>query len=252
MSLFDPQTPRRFKNETPVVPGSPPTPCLRLPPGLLGPRRPFVSSGSCLLFLSFPWSRLSTSHFPPLSFSCPTGPVRLACLSLLIPSPPWLWGPSRSGRARLPFGPRTIPAQDYGVVQRPEVFPQDPRPLTLMLTLSHPPELCKTQGVLCVPLRFLGTRKRSFHLSGGAAGLTGSGLINAVTQGAGLVWRRKAESAALTPQTLNAARGNRARGGRCPWRLTFGRCVLPPRHSSLGRASDQGLGVRGGRVPRRS
>lgn len=51
-----------------------PAPCLRLLPGLLGPRRPFVSSRSCLLFLSFPWSLLSTSLSNLALLSLPNRP----------------------------------------------------------------------------------------------------------------------------------------------------------------------------------
>lgn len=166
MSLFDPQTPRRFKNETPVFQA--PIPRLRLPPRPARPLRAF-----CFLqaqpHASLPSAPLSPSHLPHFSFSCPA--AYASCMShaphpftrWLIGQPapgyrtpeagaPALWPQRRSGsEVWSDQAPRSL---------SPLLLTPDPHSITLKLTLSPSPEPSKVQGVLCMPFGLCGGRKR--------------------------------------------------------------------------------------------
>ena len=169
MSLFDPQTPRRFKNETPVFWAPHP---LLVPPSRAAPGLVF-SPGRASFFppnlrLSFP---LHTFHTFPSFLAHPAlSALHVSASSSLHPRgwhemQPLAVGPSGSGRApaRAPFRRRIM---ELSGAQKSLPHPH-PRPLTLKFTLLPPSEPSKAQGILCKPFSVGGARKRPSPSCGG-------------------------------------------------------------------------------------
>ena len=154
MSLFDPQTPRRFKNEMLVLVFSAPHP-LPVPPTRVAPGRVFSKVELPFPLLTFisPFPITVSTH---CLLSLPIQPCS-SCKSW----PSYSFVPADDKRTSLGSVTRGLwasvcPGAIWAMVPR-SLSPYDPYPLTLL----PPSEPSKAQGVLCEPFNMSGARKRS-------------------------------------------------------------------------------------------